>query len=486
MSSTRVRLPRITRDRIKVSGVPIVGRLGLRSRVMLTFAVGALLVSLVLAVSVYTISRGYLTEQRERSAGRQAAADADYVRGRLERAGASASEVLTAVDPPANTVLLLRWRDQWFTSEPNAGPHLLPSSLHDEVAGGTSTTVPVTIRGEPFFVVAIPLDTVGATFYEFTPLQELQSTLGVLRTVLIACAMAATLGGAMLGLWASRRVLQPLRTVADTAATIAGGQLDTRLPGTSDRDLAMIVNSFNSMVDSLQQRIERERRFFADVSHELRTPLTTLVASVGVLHRNEHELPDRSRRALHLVVTELDHLRRLLDDLLDLAKTEAGLHQDEPELLSVQELLTHTIARSGRPAALLSVEADSTISGRKLALERAFVNLMDNADKHGGGLVGLSVRRANGHALIFVDDTGPGIPVSERDRIFERFATGRAGRGSAVGTGLGLALVAETISAHGGQVRCDERPGGGARFVINLPTEDNWRPAPDDRARAEH
>jgi signal transduction histidine kinase len=445
---------------------------GLRGRVILTFAVGAGLVSLLLAVSVYTISRGYLDVQRERSAERQASADADFVRGRLGMPDTLAQDVLTALDPPADTALLLRWKGQWFTSDATVSPDALPAELVPAVESGTQLTLPVTRNGEPFLAVGIPL-TGDAGFFELAPLQELQTTLAVLRTVLAASGIAATLGGAALGFWASRRVLQPLRDVAGTAARIAGGDLGTRLETTRDRDLATITESFNSMVDSLQRRIERERRFFGDVSHELRTPLTTLVAGVGVLKRHSEGLPDRSQRALELVVTEVDHLHRLLEDLLALARTEAGLHHDPPEPLSLSELLTHTLADSGRSTELLTAVSDCAVNGRKLALERAFVNLMDNADRYGGGLIGITVRQDSRAAVVQVDDAGPGVPAADRERIFERFATGRNSRAATPGTGLGLALVAETVAAHDGQVRYEDRPGGGARFVVTLPCADD-------------
>ena len=434
---------------------------------MVTFVLGAGLVALVLAASVFTISRGFLVEQREHSAARQAATYADFVNNRLTRPGAWAPDVLAAVDPPVGTVLLLHWQGEWFASDPGFGPADLPGGLHDGAADGQPATVSTSVRGEPFLAVGIPIDG-GAMLYEFAPLDELQSTLRILSTVIVACAAAVTLGGAAIGLWASRAVLRPLHQLAGVTARIAGGELDTRLSDTDDRDLVTIVASFNSMVDSLQQRIERERRFFGDVSHELRTPLTTLVTGVEVLRRHEADLPERSRRALDLVAAELNHLRRLLDDLLALAKIEAGLQQDPPEPVSLSELLTHTLAHSGRPISLLTVDGDATISGRKLALERALVNLMDNADQHGQGLIGITVQRQGSSAVVIFDDAGTGVALPDRGRIFERFATAGS-RDRSAGTGLGLALVTETVAAHGGDVACCDRPGGGARFVVRIP-----------------
>lgn len=302
---------------------------------------------------------------------------------------------------------------------------------------------------------------------------DLNSDLDLLRNVLIGCAIVVTLIGAAVGWWASRRVLTPLHQLAGTAARIASGDLDLRLSTTPDHDLAITVESFNTMVDSLQRRIEREHRLFGDVSHELRTPLTTLMASVDVLNRHRDDLPERSRRALGLVTDEVDHLRRLLDDLLALARVEAGMHHGDAEPLSVRDLLTHTLADRRYPAELLTVTHDVIVRGRKLELERAVANLLHNADRHGGGVVAVTASRDGTDAVIIVDDAGPGVPTADRKRIFERFATARTGRRSATGTGIGLALVAETIATHRGRVECAGRTGGGARFVVRLPRIDD-------------
>ncbi|WP_306362815.1 cell wall metabolism sensor histidine kinase WalK [Nocardia sp. CC227C] len=230
--------------------------------------------------------------------------------------------------------------------------------------------------------------------------------------------------------------------------------------------------TFEPVVRSLRSSVERERRLVGDVSHELRTPLTTLITSVGVLQRYQAELPERCRLALGLVTDEIEHLRRVLDDMLALARMEAGVHAGDADPLSLKELLIHTLSGRKHAPELLTVMQDSMIRGRKLELERAVGNLLDNAVRHGGGIVGITLRRNGDEAVIMVDDAGPGVAVADRKRVFDRFTTVRAGRRRVTGTGIGLALVAETVSAHGGRVECGERPGGGARFIIRLPVCD--------------
>ncbi|GGS32242.1 MULTISPECIES: sensor histidine kinase [Actinokineospora] len=441
---------------------------GLRGRVMLTFAVGGALLSLLMAVAVFAISRGYLTEQRERSAERLAAADADFIASRLAVPGATAEQALAFVDPPKETSLVLEHDGRWLSASGDEPPDLPPDSLRRMVAAGESGVLPVTVQDRPYLVAGVPMAG-GSAYYEFTPAVELQATIRVLGTVLILSALAATGGAALLGRWASGRVLAPLRALSGTASSIASGNLDSRLPEDNDRDLSPMVRSFNAMVDSLQSRIARERRFVGDVTHELRTPLTTLVTSVQVMERHAEELPERSRRALSLVSGELDHLRGMLEDLLDLARAEAGLHSGEVEALELRELLANVLSVTGRPADLLDAPAEVVVPGRKLALVRAMTNLLDNADRHGGGVTALRLRVTGSRAAVEVDDDGPGVPPEERDRVFARFATGRGARGSSAGTGLGLALVAETVAAHGGNVHCGDSPTGGARFTVTLP-----------------
>ncbi|MCF6746422.1 HAMP domain-containing histidine kinase, partial [Blastococcus sp. KM273128] len=282
----------------------------------------------------------------------------------------------------------------------------------------------------------------------------------------------ATLAGAGFGVWASRRAVSPLEQVAGAATRIAGGELSTRLPPTGDPDLVGIVAAFNSMVDALAARIERDARFVGDVSHELRSPLTSLTTSVEVLATRREELPPRAQQALALVEGQVTRLRVTLDDLLELAWMDGADHGPDAVPVPLAALVREVLEGTGRPVDLLEAGPGegTTVLGDKSRLERAVRNLLDNADRYGGGPERVAVRRCEGSVLVTVDDAGPGVAPLDRERIFERFARAPgSARRSLPGAGLGLAIVAETAAQHGGAAWCEASPCGGARFVLSLP-----------------
>ncbi|WP_020387393.1 sensor histidine kinase [Kribbella catacumbae] len=447
---------------------PALGSVSLRHRLILAFAAVALMVSAVFAASTYLLARGYLLAQRERVVQHQAMADAEFVQQRLESAGADISEVLTSAGPPAENTIILRWQGKWYTSELGTERDTVPSALRSDIEAGNAAHQRFRTDDGPAVAIGVPLPSVGAEFYEVAPLTELEGILRLLSAILIGGAVLATTAGAALGAWASRSVVTPLNRVAATAAKIAGGHLDSRLPATQDPELTTIVGSFNSMVDTLQQRIERDARLAADVSHELRSPLTTLVASVDLLNARRFELHPRSRHALDLVTADLDRFRRLLDDLLELARSDAGLDRVPSDTVDLGLLLKHVLTEIGADPGLLAGPVEVETTGDKARLGRLFRNLFENAERHGGGLTSVQISRVDEDIVVTVDDHGDGVPGLDRERIFDRFATGRNSRGSSSGTGLGLALVAETAAAHRGAVWCAEAPGGGARFVVRL------------------
>ncbi|WP_433169357.1 ATP-binding protein [Kribbella sp. CA-247076] len=443
--------------------------LGLRHRLVLAFSVVALLVSAVFAVSTYLLARGYLLAQRERVVQHQTFEDAAFVQRRLRSSGADVSAVLTAAGTPAGHTIILKWRGQWYASALDEGRDAVPMGVREEVANGRAAGQRFRSVDGPSVVVGVPVPGVQAEFYEIAPLTELDGNLRLLSGILIGGALLATAAGAALGVWASRSVVNPLNRVAVTAASIAGGELDNRLPATLDPELATIVGSFNSMVDTLQQRINRDARLAADVSHELRSPLTTLVGSVDLLNARREELPERSQRALDLVTADLQRFRRLLDDLLELARSDGGLAIRPSTTIELGPLLRQVLGEVGRDPSILTGAEDAVVLADKPRLGRLFRNLFENAETHGGGLTGVEISRAGPDVLVLVDDAGPGIPPHDRERVFERFATGATKRGSSSGTGLGLALVAETAAVHGGAVWCTSSPTGGAQFVVRLP-----------------
>jgi signal transduction histidine kinase len=451
-------------------------RLGLRATVTLSFAAGGLVLSTLLSVGTYFVARQYLLDQREKAALGQGFADAAFVRDGLLTAGRPVSDVLGTVSPPADSVVFVRRGGEWYSTSLTARSESVPAPLMDHVAGGGAAVGWARVDGDSAVAVGIPIPAVDAVFYELTVTNELRATLETFATVLTFFAVTTTLAGALLGRWAAGKVLAPLDDVAGAAARIAAGDLGTRLPTTEDPELVTIIGSFNAMVDALSERLERDARFSADVSHELRSPLTTLMTSVGLLEARRHELPEHSREVLDLVVRELERFRRALDDLLELGRLDAAALDRVPQersLVDARELVRHALSGVGRsPELLRTAEQPLPVLVDKGQLNRALVNLFENADRHGDGLVEVVVGNGAGRdgsdVVICVDDAGPGVPVGDRQRIFERFVRGGS-RGSLPGTGLGLSLVRETVSAHGGTVACDESPHGGARFVVRLP-----------------
>jgi two-component system, OmpR family, sensor histidine kinase MtrB len=315
----------------------------------------------------------------------------------------------------------------------------------------------------------VPLDEERTGYYEVTTLAELRRTLNVLATVLGVAALGTTLAGAALGSYASRRALVPLAGVAVAADEIASGDIDARMARDTDPDLDRLAVAFNQMVDTVQAKSETDRRFAADVSHELRSPLQTLSAATTVLTRRRDSLDARTGAAVDLLSEEVTRFEQLVTDLLELARSDL---QADRRPTDVVALVRSVAAGRGLPASAVEVTGDGSLADvDPRRFEQVLANLLDNAAKHGGGAVRIGICTDHGAVQLEVDDEGPGVPPDERELVFDRFARGRAAsvRGGSEGTGLGLALVAQHVSAHRGKVTIVDRPGGGARFVVELP-----------------
>lgn len=465
-------------------------RIGLRWRITVAFIGGALGVSALVAGTTYVLADGYLYRQRVEDSTRQsfgrirfavqylARTDAPDGLSERQRGDLAASGLVDLLGTRGTFDALLLRGDQPFSSSFSIIPAHVPAGLRGTVARGQ---VGYAIVDEPrHLIFGSPIPGHDLEAYFFYPMSDVDETLRALRNVLFGVSLAAVLLAALVGTRVSRRVVVPVRRVSDAARRVAEGLLETRLPAGDRDELGRLADSFNEMAAALEERITRESRFVGDVSHELRTPLTTLRASTDFLLSNAEGLRGPVRRAAELLAADLDYLQRLVDDLLEISRAEAGRVQMSWERVNLADLVREVVARrtraDGRVVRILANTApsDLTLTADKKRLERVVGNLVDNALVHGGGEPVTVRLSANGDGLrLAVEDLGPGIPPSDVPRIFERFfkADPARRREDGRGSGLGLAIARENAHLHGGEIEVRSSDGEGTTFVLRLPRE---------------
>ncbi|HYH51701.1 MAG TPA: HAMP domain-containing sensor histidine kinase [Acidimicrobiia bacterium] len=453
--------------------------LGLRARVTLAFAGGAFVLSAALSGVSYGLVRNYLVDQTQTSAFREAFVNAGVARDGLRASAGNVGaipRILASLQDSEGSPSLVFHDDNWFPSKVGIARESLPQGIRQAVNSGRASRQTYRLEGSTVLAVGLPLPGVEASYFELFSLDQLDRTLRFLGIVLLGAGLATTVAGAAVGRWASARVLRPVSEVAAAAAAVAGGRLETRLPDIEDADLAALTSSFNSMADALQARIERDARFASDVSHELRSPLTTLATTVQVLASRRDELPERSRAALDLLTADVERFQRLVEDLLEISRYDAGVADLHLEDVRLTELVTRAVQSVGGPAVELgpgAVADGLAVQADKRRMTQVIKNLVENAARYGGGATRVIVDAGHHVARVAVDDEGPGVAPDERDAIFERFFRGSASgqrRGGGQGSGLGLSLVTEHVRLHGGRVWVEDNPvGKGARFIVEFP-----------------
>ncbi len=463
--------------------------LGLRARVTATFAIGAFALSTIMAGITYFAARQSFLNERQGADQRQAFANASLIRNALRSSGPQAGQLIGSVDTLPGSLSVLHTGGKWYETSISVGQSAIPQQLRSMVLDGTPAYQFFSLGDTPQIVIGVPLPAEHAAYFEVFSLDELASTLRTLAFALAAAALVTTLAGAALGRWASGRALRPLTGVTEAAVAIAGGQLDTRVEAGDDVDLQELASAFNRMTGNLQERIEREARFTSDVSHELRSPLTTLSATVGVLEGHRDELSVRARSALDLLDGDLKRFTRMVDDLLEISRFDAGSAELSLDEVDPGELVSRAVGASApvgedghRAPVVFPVEIEPGVEGLRLRVdkrrfERVMANLVENATLYAGGVTRVVVARYPEVGVparsirVIVEDQGPGVPPPDRHHLFERFYRGsRAGRReSSEGTGLGLSLVAEHVRLHGGSIWIEDAPVRGSRFVIELP-----------------
>jgi two-component system, OmpR family, sensor kinase len=306
-----------------------------------------------------------------------------------------------------------------------------------------------------------------------------------LRRVLLITDVVALLVSAALVAGAVRLALRPLDSMAALAKTISQGNRGARLaPTRTDTEIGQTAQAFDEMLDELEgaeararQAEERTRAFLADAAHELRTPIAGVQAAAETLLHHDDQLDHDERQHLQaLLVREAERAGALISDLLTAARLDAGVDLDLAPV-SLRTLVHSEIDR----VRLLHPEATVTMSGPEVVaradaakVSGILRNLIDNAMRAAGpqGNVHLVVREQDQFAVAEIWDSGPGVPPSERERIFERLVRLDHGRANdAGGSGLGLAIARGYARAHGGDLTCEDPRGIGAMFRLVLPLE---------------
>jgi signal transduction histidine kinase len=439
--------------------------IGLRARIAIALALLALLLSTVMAALTYTVARSYLINQREALVVRQAGLNARAMNAALSSPDDNISELLASLPSSSGSHGLARVAGRWYSSSVPLERQDLPPRLVD-AAAGRPVSQRVALNGTPAIVVGIPLNRATGQYFEVAPLNELERTLTVLGGSLAAAAVATAIIGALVGLYASRRVVRPLRAFSDAAGAIERGRLDTRLAVAADPDLAAFGAAFNDMAEALEQRSERDARFASDVSHELRNPLTALSTAVDVL---EARADERTRPAIVVIRDQVDHFRTLVLDLLELARLDASGVMLDTEAVDVRSYIPRVLDENG--GAHIAVTFGSEVPARVVLdprrVERVLANLIDNARRYADGVTHVRVDYEGSMLRLAVEDNGQGVPAGQERAIFDRFHRVRTSD-TRTGSGLGLSIVAEHCRAHGGRAWVESREEGGSRFVATF------------------
>jgi two-component system sensor histidine kinase MtrB len=279
---------------------------------------------------------------------------------------------------------------------------------------------------------------------------------------------------------ASRPVLQPVRRLAQAARRMSGGDLSVRIQPQGRDELAQLVMSFNEMASALEEKIgdleqleARARQFAGDVSHELRTPLTAMTAVVGILHEHP-ELTGDAATAARLVGQEVKHLNRLVEDLIEISRFDAGTAQLVTDETAISNAVGQCLRARGWSTVSTDVPAGLTARLDRRRFDVILANLVGNALRHGGPPVTVRARiQSDSHGdrqlAVEVRDHGHGLPPAAIPRIFDRFYKADTARARSGGSGLGLAIAWENARLHGGDVNAANHQDGGAVFTVRLP-----------------
>ncbi|VVO21637.1 Sensor kinase CusS [Pseudomonas fluorescens] len=444
-------------------------RLSLSSRLALLFAACTAVVSLFAGVLFNRASEAHFIEL-----------DQQLLDGKLiglrralqdVQAGESEARLADELSRQADLSLRITGGDgqRWYDSSIKV-PDVLPQQ------SGLST---VSNSGTDYRVLNAPLYPDKPDSPQLTLLLDIthhQHFLQRMQHLIWLTVGLSALATALLGAWAARSGLRPLRRMSAVARGISAQSLNARLPEAQmPPELAEMAHSFNAMLARLDDSFQRLSAFSADIAHELRTPLSNLLTHTQVTLTRPRPIEDY-REALHSNLEELQWMAQLVNDMLYLAKADHGLLIPKREPLALADeadaLLEFFAPLAEDCAVTLSREGTAQIEGDRSMLRRALSNLLDNALRFtpASGEVRLVIQDLPNAVRVSVENTGGAISAQLLPRLFDRFYRADPARqeGSSEHAGLGLAITQSIVRAHGGTIHC-ESDRGWTRFVIELP-----------------
>ncbi|MBS1679859.1 MAG: HAMP domain-containing histidine kinase [Actinobacteria bacterium] len=362
----------------------------------------------------------------------------------------------------------------------------IPADLEPTAPGEPVAPVTVGERGggsEQFRAAAVAVGAEGLTSIVAVPLGDTNATLGRLRLIELVVSAAILVALGLAAWWLVGVGLRPLRRMGEVAGQIAAGDLSRRVEPDNDRtEVGRLGRSLNAMLVQIEAAFaeraageRRLRRFLADASHELRTPLASIRGYSELYRIGAARDPAEVERAMARIEAESARMGGLVDDLLTLARVDE-VREPAREPLDLRELLedARDDARAAAPEREISLTPTGpvAIEGDGDALRRVFANLLRNAVVHtpAGSPIEISLETTEAWATVGVRDHGPGLPPGDPNAVFERFWRDSSSRGrDDGGAGLGLAIVAALVSAHGGRVDAANAADGGATFTVHLP-----------------
>ncbi len=387
---------------------------------------------------------------------------------------------IDAFASPEIYIQLLDPEGQVLDRSANLGEHQLPLTEEALQHGrsGESWFNTIHLGGQKLRLYTAPLlidDDVTGFIQVARSTADNEQTLAHMQRLLLLLDGLVVVTAGMIGWFLARASLRPIERLSQAAQDIGlSGRLDRRLaPAPRQDEVGRLITTFNEMLDRLEAVFAAQRRFVADASHELRTPLTTIRGNVELLRRTRDLPPEEVEEALTDIASETQRMTRLVTELLQLARADAGLELPrEPVRLDEVLRSVHRQTQLHKPEVevQLAVDGPAEVLGSTDALQQLFLILVDNALKYtpAGGRVTLRLELQDGQYAARVADTGIGIDPEDLPHVFERFYRSTKVRQEG-GTGLGLAIAKWIAEGHGGRITVVSTPGQGSTFTVWLP-----------------